>query len=46
MMRMTEYELPKKVLMIQLDGRKKRGRPKLRWIDDVTKDAEVFGLSD
>ena len=29
---------------MQLDGRRKRGGTKLRWIDDVSDDAKLLGL--
>ena len=34
-----------KVLTLQLDGKRKSGRPKLQWIDSVNSDSKLFGLS-
>ena len=42
---MAEDEIPRKVLIMQLDGIRKRGRPKLQGIDDVSIEAQLFGLS-
>lgn len=39
----TEDEILRKVLTIQLVGRRRKGRPKLPWIDDVSNDG-LFGL--
>ena len=43
-MRMTEDEIARKVLTMQVDRRRKRDRPKLRRIDNVSNDAKLFGL--
>lgn len=47
LMRMTEDEIQRKVLTMQFDGtRRKRGRLKLRWFDDLSNDTKLFGLRD
>jgi hypothetical protein len=38
--------VPKKILDQHPGGRRKPGRPRKRWLDDVTKDLEVLGLGD
>ncbi|PNF14755.1 hypothetical protein B7P43_G08348 [Cryptotermes secundus] len=43
---MKENEVPKKILDQHPVGRGKPGRPRKRWLDDVTKDLEVLGLQD
>ena len=45
-MRMTEDEIPRNVLTIQLDERSKRGWLKLQWIDDASNYVKLFGLRD
>jgi hypothetical protein len=42
--RMEEKRVPKKILDQHPEGRRKPGRLRKRWLDDVTKDLEVFGL--
>ena len=43
-MRMTNDRVPKIVLNAKLDGKRKVGRPKLRWYDDVQNDNRKMGL--
>ena len=43
-MRMTNDRVPKIVLNAKLDGKRKVGRPKLRWYDDVQNDIRKMGL--
>ena len=42
-MRMDEDKIPKQVLTMQLDGKRKRDNLKL-WFYDVSNDAKLFGL--
>ena len=43
-MRMTNNRVPKIVLNANLDGKRKIGRPKLRWYDDVQADIKRMGV--
>jgi hypothetical protein len=40
---MEESSLCKKLTFTQVVGKKKNGRPKLRWMDDVLRDPKVVG---
>jgi hypothetical protein len=42
--RMEEDKVPKKILDQHPGARRKPGRPRKRWLDDVTKDLEVLGV--
>ncbi|KAL1446961.1 hypothetical protein WDU94_012243, partial [Cyamophila willieti] len=42
--RMDESRTPKTVLTEEVEGRRSRGRPKLRWSDNVKADVEEMGL--
>jgi hypothetical protein len=42
--RMKEDRVPKKILDQHPWDRRKSGRPRKRWLDDVNKDVEVFGI--
>ena len=42
-MRISESELPKKILWTNPGGQRGRGRPKSRWIDGVEKEARKLG---
>jgi hypothetical protein len=42
--RMEEDRVPKEILDQHPGGRRKPGRPRKRWLDDVTKDLEVLGI--
>jgi len=40
-----QYNLPcKEIMLDKPEGRRRAGRPNLRWIDGVTKDAEKLGV--
>jgi hypothetical protein len=41
---MPETQLPKRMLKGRLDNRRRRGRPKIRWIEDVTADLATIGI--
>ena len=41
---MNETRSVKKIFEGKLDGRRGRGRPRLRWIDDVVDDLRKFGV--
>jgi hypothetical protein len=40
---MADERLPKKVLKMKLSGRRPRGRPRTRWMDQVKRDMEKRG---
>ena len=42
--RMSEERVPKKVLNYKPDGHRAVGRPKKRWIDDVSADLRKIGI--
>ena len=41
---MEHFRLPKKILIAKLDKRRKIGKPKLRWFDDVQTDIRTLGI--
>jgi hypothetical protein len=41
---MEDFRLPKKILNAKLDKKRKIGRPKLRWFDDVQTDIRILGI--
>ena len=43
-MRMQDNLPRKKITLDKPEGRRRAGRPNLRWIDGVTKDAEKLGV--
>jgi hypothetical protein len=42
---MSEYRAIKKVFLGKADGRRKAGRPKLRWLDSIENDLKSMGFS-
>jgi hypothetical protein len=42
--RMPETQMPKRVLKGRLDNRRRRGRPRRRWIEDVMTDLATMGI--
>jgi hypothetical protein len=42
---MEESSICKKVTFTQVLGKGKKGRPKLRWVDDVLQDLIVVGVT-
>jgi hypothetical protein len=41
---MKDFRLPKKILNAKLDKKRKIGRPKLRWFDDVQTHRRTLGI--
>ena len=42
-MQMQEERIPKKMLHIKMEGKRPRGRPRTRWIDQIRTDIEMRG---
>ena len=42
--RMEEDRMPKKIFPEELEGTRRRGRPRKRWKEEVERDLEVLGL--
>jgi hypothetical protein len=42
--RMEDSRMPKRVIRERFYTRRKRGRPKVRWLDDVQKDLRGMGI--
>jgi hypothetical protein len=42
--RMDEDRMPKKILTQELEGSRRRGRPRKRWKEDVERDLQVLGV--
>jgi len=42
-MRMADERIPKKMLEMKLRGRRPRGRPRTRWMDQVKREMEKRG---
>jgi hypothetical protein len=42
-MRLADERIPKRTLEMKLRGRRPRGRPRTRWIDQVMRDVEKRG---
>ncbi len=45
MVKMDEEHQTKKVWRVQVTGRRRRGRPNLRWMDGVSRALEVRGMN-
>jgi len=41
---MEEYRIPKKIFTQELEGTRKKGRPRKRWKEDVERDLQVLGV--
>jgi len=42
--RMEEDKIPKKIFTQELEGTKRRGRPRKRWKEEVARDLQVLGV--
>jgi hypothetical protein len=42
--RMEEDRMPKKIFTQELEGRRRRGRPKKGWREEVERDLQVLGV--
>ena len=42
--RMEEARMPKKIFTQELDGRRRRGRPRKRWKEEAERDLQVLGV--
>jgi hypothetical protein len=42
--RMEEDRMPKKIFTQELEGKRRRGRPKKRWREEVERDLQVLGV--
>uniref|UniRef100_A0A170WMB5 Endonuclease-reverse transcriptase n=1 Tax=Triatoma infestans TaxID=30076 RepID=A0A170WMB5_TRIIF len=44
-LRMEDSRMPKSILDKNMPGKRKRGRPRKRWLDDVREDLDRIGVS-
>jgi len=42
--RMEEDRMPKKIFTQELEGTRRRGRPKKRWKEEIERDLQVLGV--
>ena len=42
--RMEEDRMPKKIFTQEMEGTRRRGRPRMRWKDEVERDLQVLGV--
>jgi len=42
--RMEEYRMTKKIFTQELEGSRRRGRPRKRWKEEVERDLQVVGV--
>jgi hypothetical protein len=43
---MEDSRMPKRMMREKIYTRRKRGRPKIRWLDDVQEDYKRWGMKD
>ena len=43
--KISEEKIPRRAMVMKVQGRRKRGRPKRRWLDKVKDDIKEKGLS-
>jgi len=43
---LSNTAIPKKMLYIKLYATRRRGRPKMRWLDDVSTDLRKMGINE
>jgi hypothetical protein len=39
-----EYEIIKRIMLVKLEGKRKKGRQRMRWMDGVEKDLRNLGV--
>jgi len=44
--RMEEDKMPKKIFTQELEGKRRRGRPRKRWREEVERDLQVLGVTE
>jgi hypothetical protein len=41
---MNNERMPKTIMTTKMEGTRKRGRPRKRWIDEVEEDLKIMGI--
>jgi hypothetical protein len=42
--RMNNERMPKRIMTTKMEGTRKRGRPRKRWIDEIEEDLKIMGI--